>query len=283
MLRFPASMLLLLVSLTNGCGGSSEPSSPDGSTDALVSGDSAGASGARIVAMVRGDVPDPTGITSLFNGLPMLPTDFDIGLNTPTSTASMPSETLVLVLSPDDLQVKLDRSTWFVFDPECFDLNDDDPCDGSYSMCNTSPNISEAQVLAQYCDYEGTLAAMAAILDGTGKKLALTPILADIEGPNLAAAAAHVDLFNLQIPHFVGNYAARVTAAAATIRGVNPDAIVMVQLIPGEAGANSQQGTDEVIAAWNSVKDVVDGTWVFYYSNPDPVPLLQQVYAVIRP
>ena len=112
-----------------------------------------------------------------------------------------------------------------------------------------------------------------------GFKFLLTPLYQDIRKYD-TQFAPYCDMVNLQIPHFIPDYAAAVQRAVTNIRKANPKAVVMVQLQPVSRTSREKTNTHpkEIIQAWKSVSHLVDGVLVFYYKDPDPIPILNEFY-----
>jgi hypothetical protein len=284
----------------------------------------------RIVAMIRGDLSqaDTDAVDAMASRLPVRASDFHLPLvfnpEAPTYaqvtalTAGLASERLVPIWSAQYVPTVLSHpdnagAEYLVYDPECFDELDQDPCSennydaGGVVIPSTvecyfpSGGLQPMTLQAfhhQYCQYTDTLEDLRAALDtwnsahGTDVKLALTPLLPDIEDTaRLAAAASLVDLFNLQIPHTLDDYEVVVGTAIGAIREVNASATILLQLIPRMTNqkVNTQAGTNSIISAWKTVRQLQpgpDGVWLYYYPITDAgltlASLMAQFYDAVR-
>jgi hypothetical protein len=231
----------------------------------------------RIVAMLRTDV-DEAALVAVFEDyltaedyiFPLVPAPINIGCGlVGQRMVGLPlvSNTQMMIDSVPDTVATL------VYDPECFDPVDDDPCDGS--AC-TDMSCCTGERLTQYCEIvDSTRTAYEIVhLPANDRRLMLNPIVSIIDdqilGPTTPELPRYFDLVTLQVPHCRADYASTIGAVAAAVRAVNPAAVVLAQLIPRACGSalrttNDAVGRTETIAAWTSVKDIVDGAWVFYF------------------
>jgi disulfide oxidoreductase YuzD len=131
---------------------------------------------------------------------------------------------------------------------------------------------------AEYKDYVNSVRTASGYARDNGFKFLLTPLYGDIKD-HAKEFAPYVDVVALQIPHFTRNYSTAVQTAVNDIKSVNPDAIVLVQLIPtNDTSSKLNNDVEVIIDAYNSVRDHVDGVLVYYYDSPNPAPILDQFY-----
>jgi hypothetical protein len=218
-----------------------------------------------IVALWRGDV-DQASLYSLFSSFltdkdyvfPIKTKSLDYGYKLPGQQMAGAGLLSNMNTAVDKYKGKV---SWLVYDLEW-----------SPNMPNGPPELQ-----GEYQDYVNSVKQASTIAHDNGFKLLLTPQYSDVQKYD-KQFAPYVDMVNLQIPPTVANYVSAVQTATNDIKSVNPKAIVLVQLIPRDGMTKANGDPTSIINAWNSVKNYVDGVFVFYYSTPDPVPILKQFY-----
>lgn len=212
-----------------------------------------------IVALVRGDVEDKKSLSKLFQKyltsddyiLPILSDDWNY-------IEDVPGNRMISAGTLSELESKIQKFTgkvnWAVYDLE--------PGSPPEELDDYVNSVKKAYELAHK----------------NNMNLLLTPAFQDIKKYD-SQFAPYVDMVNLQIPHFVKDYPSAVNTAVNNIKEINPNALVTIQLIPREGAEKINGNPDEIIKTWDLVKDKVDGVLVFYYKDPNPVPILDKFYS----
>jgi hypothetical protein len=219
-----------------------------------------------LIAMIRGDVTNHQELVDVFKKYTVTSDlKFTSAGKVPKSIYDqLDANNIAFGLSLEKIlmqsQVRQGESTYIGYDPEWFEGGN-----------NTTPE-------AEYKDYVNSVKKASQYAHDNGFKFLLTPLYSDIK-KHAKEFAPYVDVVVLQIPHFTRNYSTAVQTAVQDIKSINPNAAVLIQLIPKDEPMSKQNGVPtSVIDAYNSVREYVDGVLFYYYAHPNPVPVIEQFY-----